>query len=61
EQKQIPSEYFRNSIYDKSGYQVFVLQKWAPKELVDVFDYLLQKQQNPMEFFELTLVDQLTN
>ena len=57
EQKQIPSEYFRNSIYDKSGYQVFVLQKWAPKEFVDVFDELLQKQQKPMEFFDLTLVD----
>ncbi|MBR4025622.1 MAG: hypothetical protein IKJ03_01545, partial [Mycoplasmataceae bacterium] len=58
QQKEIPSNFFRNSIYEKSGYQVFVLQKWAPKEFVDVFDELLQKQQKPMEFFDLTLVEQ---
>lgn len=61
EQKPIPSEYFRNSIYDKAGYQVFVLKKSAPKEFVEVFDHLLQKQQEPKQFFDLTLVEQQTN
>lgn len=61
QQKEIPSNYFRNSIYDKAGYQVFVLQKWVPEEFVKVFDYLLQKQQKPMEFFDLTLAEQQTN
>lgn len=58
QQKEIPSNYFRNSIYEKSGYQVFVLQKWVPEEFVKVFDYLLQKQQEPKQFFDLTLVEQ---
>ncbi|MBR3259157.1 MAG: hypothetical protein IKG09_00145, partial [Mycoplasmataceae bacterium] len=58
QQKEIPSNYFRNSIYDKAGYQVFVLQKWVPEEFVKVFDYLLQKQQEPKQFFDLTLVEQ---
>ncbi|MBR2848920.1 MAG: hypothetical protein IKB83_00260 [Mycoplasmataceae bacterium] len=58
QQKPIPSEYFRNSIYEKSGYQVFVLKKSAPKEFVEVFDHLLQKQQEPKQFFDLTLVEQ---
>ena len=61
QQKPIPSEYFRNSIYEKSGYQVFVLKKSAPKEFVEVFDHLLQKQQEPKQFFDLTLVEQQTN
>lgn len=61
QQKEIPSNYFRNSVYDKSGYQVFVLQKWVPEEFVKVFDYLLQKQQQPKKFFDLTLVQSKTN
>lgn len=58
QQKEIPSNFFRDSTYDKSGYQVFVLQKWVPEEFVKVFDYLLQKQQQPKQFFDLTLVEQ---
>ena len=52
----IPSNYFRNSIYDKANYQVFVLQDWVDEKFVKAFDELLQKQQQPMEFFDLTLV-----
>ena len=33
----------------------------GPKEFVEVFDHLLQKQQEPKQFFDLTLVEQQTN
>lgn len=56
QQKEIPSNFFRDSIYKEGGYQVFVLQKWVSEEFVKVFDYLLQKQQQPKQFFDLTLV-----
>ena len=51
----IPSDLFRNSIYNTGNYQVFVLKRTADKRIVEKFDELLSKQSNASDFFELTL------
>ena len=53
---QIPSDLFRNSIYNTGNYQVFVLKRTADQKFVDEFDRILSMQnKNAKEFFSLTL------
>ena len=52
----IPSDMFRNSIYNTGNYQVFVLKRTADQRFVDEFDRILSMQnKNAKEFFTLTL------
>ena len=52
----IPSNLFRNSMYNIGNYQVFVLKSTADQKFVDEFDRILSMQnKNAKEFFELTL------
>ena len=52
----IPSDLFRNSIYNTGNYQVFVLKRTADQRFVDEFDRILSMQnKNAKEFFSLTL------